>query len=498
MSCRIYPVTETELYCTSYRVKLNGEDMPMNCARVSKYPFNRRWPGHQRGLEQSEMANFISFSMDEPVDIEVFPERRFESVVIRPTSANLQYELTDHGSIIIHIDKPRYFTVEPFGRHDALHVFADPMKDYGVDIHDENVLYFGKGTHEVGMINLKSNQTVFIDEGAVVYACIHADDADNIRILGHGILDNSHNKEEILFETTVENNDAAVMNAKRLHTVQLKHCTNIEIDGITIRDSLVYNIKPICCSDISIRNVKIIGCWRYNADGIDMHNCENAFITDCFLRTFDDSFCIKGFDPWMDRNDLIHNGKDYDYFKNVVIQNSVIWNDWGKCLEIGMETQAKEISNIVYRNCDIIHVTGPVMDCGNVDYADIHDITFENINIEYDDVIPQPKLQRTEMQTYAGSDPDPDFAPALFFSEVIFHHEYSAKGFGRGKNHDFRIKNIHLYGRQMPRIKLQGYDKEHQCSDFLFEDIYWNDKKINDLSDIDYSCNEYCENITLR
>ena len=78
----------------------------------------------------------------------------------------------------------------------------------------------------------------------------------------------------------------------------MNYCKDIEIDGITIRDSLVYNIRPIACENLTIKNIKIIGNWRYNSDGIDMHNCENVVIDNCFIRTFDDSICIKGFDPY--------------------------------------------------------------------------------------------------------------------------------------------------------------------------------------------------------
>lgn len=50
------------------------------------------------------------------------------------------------------------------------------------------------------MITLTSNQTLYLDEGAVLYATVEAKDADNVRIIGRGILDNSRNKEEILFQ----------------------------------------------------------------------------------------------------------------------------------------------------------------------------------------------------------------------------------------------------------------------------------------------------------
>ena len=309
-----------------------------------------------------------------------------------------------------------------------MHVFADPMPDYGVDIHSPDVIYFGAGEHDVGMLELKSNQTVFIDEGAVVYACIHAIDAENIKILGRGILDNSKNKEQILFEANEENNSTAVNNAVRLHTVQLEYCTDVEIDGITIRDSLVYNIRPIGCEDLRIKNVKIIGCWRYNSDGIDMHNCINVHISDCFIRTFDDSICVKGFDCYYEgdveaevRKAMYRNGRAYDVFKNVVAEKCVIWNDWGKALEIGAETRAEEICNITFRNCDVIHLTGTVLDCMNVDYADVHDVTFSDIRIEADEVIPAPSLQRSDAERYVNH--NPQYMPQTICVEVTYHHE---------------------------------------------------------------------------
>ena len=43
-----------------------------------------------------------------------------------------------------------------------------------------------------------------------------------------------------------------------------------------------------------IDRVKIIGCWRYNSDGIDLHNCQRIHIENCFIRTYDDALCIKG------------------------------------------------------------------------------------------------------------------------------------------------------------------------------------------------------------
>lgn len=64
MGAHIYPVTESEMKNSTYDVKVNGTPVKTNAARVSAYPFNRRWPGHQRQIEQTEIISFLSFETD--------------------------------------------------------------------------------------------------------------------------------------------------------------------------------------------------------------------------------------------------------------------------------------------------------------------------------------------------------------------------------------------------------------------------------------------------
>lgn len=499
MSLKIYPVTKTEDCCQNYKIKVNGQSVPLDTARVSAVPFNRRWPGHQREKNQTELINFLSLATDESVTLEITPIKPFDTAVIRPLSLGITPEIKN-GKITFTLEKPAYFTVEPYGRTDALHIFADPTTCFDVDLTDPNVIYFGAGEHDVGEISLKSNQTLFIDEGAVVYACVNAIDAENIKILGRGILDNRKNTAKILFEYNAENNREAINNAVRKHTIQLEYCTSIKIDGITIRDSLVYNVRPIGCKNLHISNVKIIGCWRYNSDGIDMHNCEDVLIENCFLRTFDDSICVKGFDCYYegDVEKAVHaamyrNGKSYDVFKNTVIKNCTIWNDWGKCLEIGAETRAKEICNIVFEECNIIHVSGAALDCANVDYADVHDVIYRNINVEYDNVIPPSIIQKNDAEIYQNT--NPNFNPTLICIVSEFHQEYSVGGTRRGINRNITFQNISLYGRHKPKMYFKGYDEAHKTKDILVENLYWNGKLLASFNDKDFILGEHTENI---
>ncbi len=503
MSVNIYPVQKNAPECSDYTVKINGVTVQTNTARVSAVPFNRRWPGHQRELYQTEAVQFVSLECDEPLEFEV--ECAFdydpENVKIRPRSLGVKPRV-ENRKISFKIEKNAYFTLEVTDRSRALHIFADPISHYSVNRADDRVVYFGAGEHDAGIIELHSGQTLFIDEGAVVYACVVARDAKNIKILGRGILDNSKNTEKIIFRTNAVGNEAAVQNAERQHTVQLEYCDSVEIDGITMRDSLVYNIRPIGCRGLKIKNVKIIGCWRYNSDGIDMHNCRGVHISDCFIRTFDDSVCIKGFDFYNEedvmaavREATYHGGECYDSFRDVLVERTVVFCDWGKSLEIGAETKAEIIRNIHFKDCDVIHAMGPVLDCFNVDYAEVSDVSFTNINIEADEIIPKLLIQSHDGEPFVNT--DPNYSPELISVTVEYHEEYSKGVTRRGKNHDFTFKNIHLYSRRPPILVFKGHDAEHKTENIYIEDLYLNGKLVKSLDECEVNIGDYVENVRL-
>ena len=76
MAYKIYPIIENDF--KDYIVKINGKEVSLDVARVSKVPFNRRWPGHQRGMEQSELINFLSLCTDEILHFEIRVKKPFE------------------------------------------------------------------------------------------------------------------------------------------------------------------------------------------------------------------------------------------------------------------------------------------------------------------------------------------------------------------------------------------------------------------------------------
>ena len=76
MSYKVYPTTPIGMECNDYEMYVNGEQAALNTARVSAYPFNRRWPGHQRQIEQTELVNFLSMESDEEIELKIIMYHR--------------------------------------------------------------------------------------------------------------------------------------------------------------------------------------------------------------------------------------------------------------------------------------------------------------------------------------------------------------------------------------------------------------------------------------
>ena len=116
MSLHFYPVNPYEVKCEDYIVKINGQEVILDTARVSAVPFNRRWPGHQRQIEQTELVNFLSMAADEVLKVEILPVQPFEKAVVRPLGSVADVSAAD-GKICFTIEKPGFYTVEPYGRN---------------------------------------------------------------------------------------------------------------------------------------------------------------------------------------------------------------------------------------------------------------------------------------------------------------------------------------------------------------------------------------------
>lgn len=144
--------------------------------------------------------------------------------------------------------------------------------------------------------------------------------------------------------------------------------------------------------------------------------------------------------------------------RNVRVHNNVIWCDWGRALEIGAETSAPEIANVRFQDCDIIRTTHIAMDVQCGDRALVHDIRYENIRVETDDVCPAPRMQGSRDERYM-EDPKDQYVPNLLVI-VISKNPYS-KDPERGNVRDVTYAGVSVTGRRAPRSFFNGLDAQH-------------------------------------
>ena len=446
-----------------YSVTVNGEECPVRQCRVSAKSFNVWWPGHQRDISQSELAGFISFSGDEAVTLRVKRKSAYKKAVLRPVSKNIVPEICG-DEVVFTITENGNYVLELDDEHNCLHIFYNKIKEYP-DAKDATY-YFGPGLHYPGIIKLNSNESVYVDEEAIVFGGINAIGAENIRIFGGGTIDNS--VEERVIEHCYENFTVG--------TFRIYDCKNVSVEDVIFMNSSTWIISMFYCNGVKIDGVKIVGHWRYNTDGIDIVNTSNVTIKNSFVRAFDDVITIKGI---------------YNYVKtieNIFVDNCVLWCGWGHSCELGVETWAPEYKNIHFKNCDVIRIAGPALAICNGMDCEIHDVSYENINVEMQADTMVQVLQTSEDQEY-----DP-YGPGMRRFRLIYfaNDQYTIGSEGVrspkkifcekvGYTHDVLVKNVNLYTDDesiLPIIDIYSLSEDRPIENITLEDIYLNGEKI--------------------
>jgi len=485
---KLYPIQQGVKKCNHFAVRINGQPAEVYSCLVSAMPFNREWPGHQRPIDQAEEASFVYFDTNEVVDFEIDACKDFSELKIRPLSKNIKPEV-DCRKIKFSAGVGQY-TVELDGHHNALHIFVNPIREYHVNIEDENVLYFGPGVHRPGHIELKSNQTLFVDAGAVVHASVRSEDCENIKIIGHGIID---------YET-FDRHDPLMWGYDGL--INLIRCKNVTVDGVILKDSSWWTLTAFNCENVLIDNAKAIGMWRYNSDGFDMVNSANVIIRNCFLRTFDDSIVFKGLKLVLGGKETVNldNPKfkcDAKNVENHLVENCVVWCDWGRSLEIGAETCADEYVNIAYKNCDLIHNESVALDLQNGDRANVHNVHYEDIRVEFSKYETRGKIQCEDEQKYEPRE-------ILWPADLLFADMYVGKWSNDmvyGHTHDISYKNITVYIDEevpMPMIQFKGGTPENWAENITIENLVINGRRYKDLNELNYKEHQYSRNTILK
>ena len=192
---------------------------------------------------------------------------------------------------------------------------------------------------------------------------------------------------------------------KYVGNLVLNHCKDIRVEGIVLEDAPLWSfIIRDNCENISVDNIKIIGQWRYNSDGIDICCSTNVTVKNSFIRSFDDCIVTRGaYLPGEEGN-----------CENVVVKNCVCWCDWGCACEIWCGQKTTRIRNVIYDNLKLIHLSNKALDIatwfGSRNTV-VENVSFENVTIDKEKAYENLVIETEEDQGYT---PVPGFRPFIF------------------------------------------------------------------------------------
>ncbi|MEP7231267.1 MAG: glycosyl hydrolase family 28 protein [Ginsengibacter sp.] len=376
-------------------------------------------------------AAYAYFSFEGKVTVKVIFLAPVYNYDIRPKSRKIEGELY-RNQISFSLSKPENLSVEiNKNLKRPLFIFANPMEINIPSKNDANVIYFEGGKiHTPGIVQLKSNQTVYIAGGAVVRGSFIADRGKNIKIIGRGIIDNSMYKEQ------------------EARPIEINQSQQVLLDGFIIADAKHWCCASFASKNVTYRDVKIVSDNAVD-DGIDIVGSRDVLVDNCFIKTKDDCIAIKSGVNYFTK---FNSSFTVD---NIVIQNSVMWNGiWGNGLEIGFETRTDTIQNVTFRNCDLIHIEGPegTFTIHNGDRALVKNILYEDIRVED--------------------------SRGWLIDYKILKSRYS-KDKQRGKIENVHFKNITVEGEQLPYSQLMGFDDTFNIQNVLLENFYLHGIKVN-------------------
>ncbi len=408
-----YPAPSGEPLSDDYQVWADGQKVDVYTARVLDPPFaGKEW-------DFGGPYAFANFDMKCRTTVRVTSKRSLRDVVIRPESAGVRFKLADDHTLTFTLDRPCKLSIEPDGKKGPLLLFANPLETGAPKPGKRSLIYFGRGVHQPGRIDVTNGQTLYLAGGSVVKGAVAARGND-IRIIGRGILDGS---------------DYEWLKGPFHVTLGITG-TNVLVEGITIRGSSHWTIVPHHSRHVTIRNVKICGGRVQNDDGINPCNSQDVLITDCFIRSDDDCVALKGLDSNAPNNNV----------ERITVENCVLWCDRARIFLLGHESRASFMRDVTLRNLDIIHfaMTPFLFEPGE-------DMRLENITVE------NVRIHGERQREFIRLRP-----------VVNQYMQKKVPGFVS----NVRFNNVSVNGEPGAyQVQLAGADPEHNVRDITFDKV---------------------------
>lgn len=332
--------------------------------------FQVRVNGREAFVWQTGVAAFACAELEGEAEVEVSFPAGWPAPEIHPLSRGLRAEVCN-GVARFAMPHAMNLSVSFGFENPPLYLYASAPEAYGSRPvpGTPGVYFFESGhVHKIGRLELKDNEEVYIEAGAVVQGCIRAIGTRGVKIRGRGILDGSY------YERGRDGTRSIVIEGSE----------DALVEDIVMIEPSAWMIVIAASRQVTVRGVRQIGI-HVATDGIDIVGSRDVLVEDCFLRNNDDCVAIKAGTYW------ISEPRECTMFwnhpvENILVRRCIFSNDRaGNVVEIGHELSTSYVRNVTFRDCDVLHChgNGAVFAIHNCDAAEVSGILYENIRVEH-------------------------------------------------------------------------------------------------------------------
>lgn len=426
-----YPAPQGLVTSPDFKMSVNGT--PVWVEKIGSSVHTDKYSLYG-GIEM-EYLNVANFSCSGSLTIKITASAKIDSFVIRPKSRGIAGNVNGR-ELTFNVAGPQKLYIEINGLP-HLAIFANPLEVNPPKEGDAGVVYFGEGVHNPGQITLQSNQTIYIAGGAIVNANVRGNNLQNVKITGRGSLQGN---------------------------VRISGTSNLEVNGIFIRNTKGWSNTLTNCRHSSYRNVKVFGYEAiYSVDGINPVSCKDFTIDDCFIRTRDDCVAIKSMDYKLNVDSIR------------VTNNVMVGWACSDGVTIGYELNGGPIQNILVKNCDILYARSGGGTGGHSGFGIVSDGPAWVQNIRYEDIRVEKNIEFKNLEFIVtdgkmyGDDP-PGHIKGVY------------------------LKNIQWENTGKPFI-VNGFSADNLIEDVTFDHCRVGGKVLTSVGDANFKINSFTKNI---
>lgn len=463
--------------------------------------------GQQIPVQEYKDIHYAHFIIEKNCHVNVTLNEKIGKVNLSPHRLKIPYK-TDKNTLTFQLNNPAYLVLQ-LNDQERLFLFADEpleMPENAINVLDlgvvnnpdkvqtesiqqalngaanqQKVLFFPPGIYTTGTLSIPSTSSIFMAEGAMIKGSpnreeypvddgwtesdskydpenwtnqghrmtysrlLLIDDAENVTIDGHGIIDGSGR---------IIRGDG-----KPANLIRIRNSKNVTLQNVFLRDPAAWNTHILHSENVICKNLKMINDPEVeNTDGFDPDASKYVKIINCFMYCSDDNIAIKS----SGNSNLIQDCED------ILVQDCVMLTR-KSALKLGTETRAKYQRNIRFIHNDIIQCDRGIS-LYNRDGAIFKNVQFIDNHFE--------EFYRDNGRRCI---------------DITI-----SKRFGIGKIQNVLIKDCTFEKANERFSRIHGYDDQHLAEDFIIENFKLVGKTCKTLEEAQICTNQFVKNISIK